>query len=174
MNHPHDVFDEIHGDCNYDADDDCIMRVNTKGNNIIKLDDSDSDDDMNDIDDINIQASKTSNFVIFDSSNDKTFVNNVDIKMKLNKNVEINTHTYVKNISIVPTRFSLPEICQLCGCFKHKHTGKKHIFLPIEKNMRCRYCACFYFEHKHSFNLNNLQNYVDFINNHPYYPFKQP
>lgn len=61
---------------------------------------------------------------------------------------------------------NLPELCNSCGIKKHKHDKQRHLFKQILSSDRCKYCGCFFFEHKQHFSLE--LKYTDFINNHPY------
>ena len=82
-----------------------------------------------------------------------------------NISLEQGDHTYLSNH------------CLLCGKTReiHKNIKYYHKFIPLKNKYRCSVCACFIYEHKHSFSLND-ENNIDsynkkYIHNHPYQPY---
>ena len=41
------------------------------------------------------------------------------------------------------------EICCLCGVSKQKHTARRHKYIQIKKEYRCKKCSLFFFQHDH-------------------------
>jgi hypothetical protein len=75
-------------------------------------------------------------------------------------------------VSCIPCTITQPEICVLCGKTRSYHKiPQTHGFISIKSDFRCKICLCYFFEHKHSFNLNKMRD--GDIEHHHYQPFSR-
>lgn len=117
-----------------------------------------------------IKVDKTEHDVdaIFDEIHN--YDTNNDITNTIEKECKNNTYEEYAFRSKIMQINNLPELCNSCGVHIDKHKNKQHVFIQINKDDRCTYCGCFFFEHSHSFELSKIK--TNFLQNHPYFKIK--